>query len=136
MKTKILHPTDKNVGSRVRSRRMALGMSQTDLGDALGVTFQQIQKYEKGTNRIGAGRLHRLAEVLKVDPAFFFEGEMGQTAHTSSSPDYLTDSPDYLTEFLATSEGIALMNAFRSVPTAKLRRNVIALVQALADRDD
>jgi transcriptional regulator with XRE-family HTH domain len=115
---------------------MALGMSQTDLGDALGVTFQQIQKYEKGTNRIGAGRLHRLAEVLKVDPAFFFEGEMGQTAHTSSSPDYLTDSPDYLTEFLATSEGIALMNAFRSVPTAKLRRNVIALVQALADRDD
>jgi len=136
MKTKILHPTDKNVGSRVRSRRMALGMSQTDLGDALGVTFQQIQKYEKGTNRIGAGRLHRLAEVLKVDPAFFFEGEMVQTAHTSSSPDYLTDSPDYLTEFLATSEGIALMNAFRSVPTAKLRRNVIALVQALADRDD
>jgi transcriptional regulator with XRE-family HTH domain len=129
MRTKILHPTDKNVGSRVRSRRMVLGMSQTDLGGALGVTFQQIQKYEKGTNRIGAGRLHRLAEVLKVDPAFFFEGEMGQMAHTSPSPDYLT-------EFLATPEGLGLMNAFRSVPTAKLRRNVIALVQALADRDD
>jgi transcriptional regulator with XRE-family HTH domain len=92
MRTKILHPTDKNVGSRVRSRRMVLGMSQSDLGGALGVTFQQIQKYEKGTNRIGAGRLHRLAEVLKVDPAFFFEGEMGQMAHTSPSPDYLLNS--------------------------------------------
>jgi|SRR6185503_4128928 len=127
MTTKTMHPTDKNVGNRVRSRRMAMGMSQTDLGDAVGVTFQQIQKYEKGTNRIAASRLHRLAELLKVDPAFFFEGEMGQPAHTLSSPDYVT-------EFLATSEGTALINAFGRVPTAKLRRSVIALVQAIADR--
>ena len=126
MKTK--HPTDKHVGARVRSRRMVLGMSQTDLGTAVGVTFQHIQKYEKGTNRIGASRLHLLAEVLKVSPAFFFDGGVGQTAHTSACQDYFT-------EFLATSEGLALIKAFRSVPTAKLRRNLIALVQALADRD-
>jgi len=107
---------------------MVLGMSQTDLGAAVGVTFQQIQKYEKGTNRIGASRLHLLAEVLKVSPAFFFDGEAGQMARTSACPDYFT-------EFLATSEGLALIKAFRSVPTAKLRRNLIALVQTLADRD-
>ena len=68
------NPIDKHVGSRVRMRRMMLSMSQEKLGDALGVTFQQVQKYEKGANRIGASRLHHIARILQVPVAFFFEG--------------------------------------------------------------
>jgi transcriptional regulator with XRE-family HTH domain len=71
---KLLNPTDKHVGSRVRMRRLMLDVSQQRLGDALGLTFQQVQKYEKGTNRIGAGRLQQLAHILQVPIAFFFEG--------------------------------------------------------------
>jgi transcriptional regulator with XRE-family HTH domain len=68
------HPTDKHVGSRVRMRRLMLGRSQTQLGEALGVTFQQVQKYEKGTNRIGASRLQQISDTFQVPIGFFFEG--------------------------------------------------------------
>ena len=74
MAKKAPNPTDKHVGSRVRMRRMMLGMSQEKLGDALGLTFQQVQKYEKGTNRIGASRLQQISHILQVPVAFFFEG--------------------------------------------------------------
>jgi transcriptional regulator with XRE-family HTH domain len=121
--------TDVQVGSRLRARRMALGLSQTHLAEAMGLTFQQIQKYEKGTNRIGAGRLYQLAEVLRVDPEFFFENEIGQKPPASSPSDYFT-------EFLATPEGVALVNAFRKVPSATLRRRLLALVQKLADLEN
>lgn len=124
---RVPNAVDAQVGSRLRARRMALGLSQTNLADAIGLTFQQIQKYEKGTNRIGAGRLYQLAEVLKVDPEFFFGNEIGQKQPVSS---------DSLTAFLTTSEGIALVNAFRKLPTATLRRRLLALVQELADKDN
>jgi transcriptional regulator with XRE-family HTH domain len=126
-RTKVSDPTDSHVGKQVRLRRMALGMSQSHLGDALGLTFQQIQKYEQGTNRVSASRLHRLAEVLKVDLTFFFESEIGQGSGASSNPDYLT-------EFLVTPEAQALVKAFRKVPTARLRRSVVALIQEISDR--
>src|SRR3982074_2500536 len=74
MAKKAPNPIDKHVGSRVRMRRMMLSMSQTDLGDALGLTFQQVQKYEKGTNRVGASRLQHISQILQVPVAFFFEG--------------------------------------------------------------
>src|ERR1700678_1752014 len=74
MAKKAPNPIDKHVGSRVRMRRMMLGMSQEKLGDALGLTFQQVQKYEKGTNRIGASRLQQISHILQVPVAFFFEG--------------------------------------------------------------
>jgi transcriptional regulator with XRE-family HTH domain len=74
MLTKAPNPVDRHVGSRVRMRRMLIGMSQEKLGEALGITFQQIQKYEKGTNRIGASRLHHIARVLGVPVEFFYEG--------------------------------------------------------------
>ena len=70
----VLNPTDKHVGSRMRMQRLMLDMSQADLGDALGLTFQQVQKYEKGRNRIGAGRLQHISQILQVQVPFFFEG--------------------------------------------------------------
>src|SRR3954468_15383406 len=76
------NPIDRHVGSRVRMRRMMIGMSQERLGDALGLTFQQVQKYEKGTNRIGASRLQQIAEILQVPVSYFFEGSPGQTSRS------------------------------------------------------
>src|SRR5256714_1857091 len=104
------NPVDKHVGSRVRMRGMMLGMSQEKLGDALGLTFQQIQKYEKGTNRIGASRLQQISLILQVPVAFFFEGAPsppGRPAGLEEAP-----SPAYVTDFLATNDGLALVKAF------------------------
>src|SRR4051812_38028166 len=94
-KAKVPNPTDKHVGTRVRMRRMMLGMSQGKLGDALGLTFQQVQKYEKGTNRIGASRLQHIAHVLQVQESFFFDGapnplgEQSNVRSGASSPAYI-----------------------------------------------
>src|SRR5437667_11354289 len=103
MSTKAPNPVDKYVGSRVRMRRIMLGMSQEKLGEALGLTFQQIQKYEKGTNRVGASRLQQISEVLQVPVSFLFDGgpsgALGRDASAESA------SPAYIADFLATSEG-------------------------------
>src|ERR1700746_1929918 len=92
--------TDKHVGSRVRMRRMMLDMSQTELGNSIGLTFQQVQKYEKGTNRIGAGRLHQIARILKVPVSFFFEGSPRDGAGASEVEQ--APLPTYVADFLAT----------------------------------
>ena len=109
------NPVDKHVGSRVRMRRMMLGMSQEKLGDALGLTFQQVQKYEKGTNRIGASRLQQISHILQVPVAFFFEG--APTVHPTSRHEGMGDapSPAYVSDFLATSDGLALTKAFMRI---------------------
>src|SRR6201996_5200722 len=108
------NPTDKHVGSRVRMRRMMLGMSQEKLGDALGLTFQQVQKYEKGTNRIGASRLQQISHILQVPVAFFFEG--APALHSQpDGPATAAPSPTYVSDFLATSDGLALTKAFMRI---------------------
>ena len=129
------NPIDIHVGSRVRLRRMMLGMSQEKLGEQLGITFQQIQKYEKGTNRIGASRLQHIARVLTVPVAFFFEDAPGAPAQT---PGGLSESKsvNYIVDFLSSSEGIQLNKAFVRVKDAKLRRRIIDLVRAMAGDDD
>src|SRR6201991_2394823 len=111
MAKKAPNPTDKHVGSRVRMRRMMLGMSQEKLGDALGLTFQQVQKYEKGANRIGASRLQQMSDILQVPISFFFEGAPQQAGDPSGG---FADSPSpaYVADFLATSDGLALTKAF------------------------
>jgi transcriptional regulator with XRE-family HTH domain len=123
---KIVHPTDKHVGSRLRMRRLMLNMSQTDIADALGLTFQQVQKYEKGANRISASRLQRLGTILKVPISFFFEG----AAPAEGLPIFGKDEqwPSYVDDFLATSDGVALALAFGRIRDAKVRRAVVALV--------
>ncbi|MDP2298407.1 MAG: helix-turn-helix transcriptional regulator [Pseudolabrys sp.] len=128
MAKKIPNPIDKHVGSRVRMRRMMLGMSQEKLGDALDLTFQQVQKYEKGTNRIGASRLHHIADILQVPVAFFFEGAPGQSKLDGKAP-----SPAYVSDFLSTSDGLALTKAFMQIKNTKLRRSIVNAVEEIAD---
>src|ERR1041385_7212905 len=121
MVKKVPHPTDKHVGSRVRMRRMMLDMSQGKLADALGLTFQQVQKYEKGVNRVSASRLQQIAHILQVPVSFFFEGgpnDGGQTRRAAEAA-----SPSYLSSFLAMTEGHALVKAFIAIKDAKLRRS-------------
>ena len=115
-------------------RRMMLGMSQEKLGDGLGLTFQQVQKYEKGTNRIGASRLQQISHILQVPVAFFFEGAPhvhGQSEGMKEAP-----SPAYVADFLATSEGLALTKAFMRIKEPKVRRRIVDLVKQIAGEDD
>jgi transcriptional regulator with XRE-family HTH domain len=133
MLKKVPNPVDKHVGSRVRMRRMMLGMSQEKLGDALGLTFQQVQKYEKGTNRIGASRLQHISHILQVPVPFFFEGAPhipGQPSGIGAAP-----SPAYVSDFLASSDGLALTKAFTEIKEPKLRRCIVGLVEQIAGDD-
>src|SRR5271167_2618011 len=99
MAKKAPNPIDKHVGSRVRMRRMMLGMSQEKLGDALGLTFQQVQKYEKGTNRIGASRLQQISQILQVQVSFFFEGAPSAQLGTKTDSMGEAPSPAYVSDF-------------------------------------
>jgi transcriptional regulator with XRE-family HTH domain len=129
------NPIDKHVGSRVRMRRMMLGMSQEKLGNNLGLTFQQVQKYEKGTNRIGASRLQQISQILQVPVSFFFEGapNVGGAPRTDGMSE--APSPAYVSDFLATSDGLALTKAFMRISDSKLRRRIVDLVEQIATCD-
>ena len=131
MPKKAPNPIDKHVGSRVRMRRMMLNMCQEKVGDALGLTFQQVQKYEKGTNRIGASRLQQISQILQVPVAFFFEGAPeSPSAHAGGMQG--APSPSYVSDFLATSDGLALTKAFMRIQDGKLRRRIVDLVEQIA----
>jgi transcriptional regulator with XRE-family HTH domain len=108
-------------------RRMMLGMSQSTVADALDLTFQQVQKYEKGSNRISAGRLLRLANLLEVSVLYFFEEAPGMTTNGK------TRTPAYVSDLLTTKTGVAMAQAFRRIRKAHLRRSIVVLVQAIAD---
>ena len=132
MSTKTPDSVDRHVGSRVRVRRLMLGMSQEKLGEALGLTFQQVQKYEKGTNRVGASRIQQISEILQVPVSFLFEGSptgISKIEGLSEAP-----SPAYVSDFLATSEGLALIRAFTRISDAKLRRSIVNMVEQIAAR--
>jgi transcriptional regulator with XRE-family HTH domain len=111
---------------------MMLSLSQEKLGGALGLTFQQVQKYEKGTNRIGASRLQQISHILQVPVAFFFEG-----APTAAHGEGMSEapSPSYVSDFLATSDGLALTKAFMEIKEPKLRRRIVDLVEEIAGRN-
>jgi transcriptional regulator with XRE-family HTH domain len=126
------NPIDRHVGSRVRMRRMMLGMSQGKLGDALSLTFQQVQKYEKGTNRMGASRLQQIAHILQVPVTFFFEGAPDFGDEQTRPAGDPAPSPAYVSDFLATTDGLALTKAFMRIRDAKLRRSIVALLEQIA----
>ena len=127
-----LNPIDKYVGSRVRMGRRKLNMSQTDLGNALGLTFQQVQKYEKGSNRVSASRLQQLSKILQVPVPFFFEGAPASIGWPAANESADAPSPSFVSDFLATSEGMDLVRAFTCVEDAKLRRAIVRLVEQIA----
>jgi transcriptional regulator with XRE-family HTH domain len=127
MAKKLPNPIDKHVGSRLRMRRMMLGMSQTNLGDALGITFQQVQKYESGANRISASRLQHISHILQVPVPFFFEGAPDQPRGAGGPA-----TPAYVSEFLSSTDGMALVKGFTKIKEAKLRRRVVQLVEEIA----
>jgi transcriptional regulator with XRE-family HTH domain len=126
---KLVHPTDKHVGNRMRMRRLMLHKSQSDVANALGLTFQQLQKYENGTNRISASRLQVLCAILQVPVSFFFEGAPQEPKLPVLGSD--EQSPSYVNEFLATSDGVALALAFGRIRDPKVRRAIVALVEQI-----
>ena len=130
-KAKQANSTDAYVGQRIRLQRMAVGMSQDRLGELLDLTFQQIQKCEKGTNRIGAGRLFEVAGILGVPVSFFYEGANAQTGGFTKDQE-----PQPVMEFLASGEGLQLNIAFMRINDVKIRRGVLNLVRQLADGGD
>jgi transcriptional regulator with XRE-family HTH domain len=133
MVKRIANPVDKHVGSRVRMRRKMLGMTQEKLGNGLGITFQQVQKYENGANRIGAGRLQHISNLLQVPVPFFFEGAphlAGQPNESGEAP-----SPAYVFEFLATTDGLSLTKAFMLIKERSMRRRIVELVEQIAGNE-
>ena len=121
---------DAHIGSRVRLRRMTVGVSQEQLGEALGLTFQQIQKYEKGQNRIGAGRLYRIAQVLSTPIDYFFEGL--PSAAQSVDPEAVVERSADIQSFIASPDGYALALAFQKIPDHVTRRRIIDLVSTIS----
>jgi len=126
------NPIDIHVGKRVRMRRLMLDMSQETLAEALGLTFQQVQKYEKGSNRVGASRLKKISEVLQVPVSFFFEG----LANRGAGKERGTEAWDYVADFVASADGLALSRSFSRIRNAKLRRSIIDLVERAAGLPD
>lgn len=128
------NPIDIHVGSRIRLRRNMLGMSQEKLGEMLGITFQQIQKYEKGTNRVGASRLQAISSFLNVPVAYFFEDAPGQDEAAGGFAE--DDGTAYVSEFLSSSEGVQLTRSFLKIKDQKVRRRIIDLIKTLASEED
>jgi transcriptional regulator with XRE-family HTH domain len=126
MRIKTPNPIDRHVGARIRMQRMVRGMSQTKMGNAVGVTFQQVQKYEKGVNRVGASRLQQIASVLKVPPDFFFDGASAKAVTNVSAETTLIEG------FISSRDGVALSKAFTKISDQKMRRSIVSLVEQIA----
>jgi transcriptional regulator with XRE-family HTH domain len=129
------NPMDIHVGSRVRLRRMVIGMSQEKLGEKMGLTFQQIQKYEKGTNRIGASRLFQLSQIMDVPVQFFFEDAPLHVAnrHAAVAGFHESKTEAFLLDFLNSRDGLELNRAFVKITDPKVRKRVVELVRALSE---
>jgi transcriptional regulator with XRE-family HTH domain len=118
------HPVDRHVGLRIRMRRKEMGVSQERLAEALGITFQQVQKYERGANRVSASKLWEIATALRTPVAYFYEG-LGETARGARGA--------AAQEFMLTSEGLELMSAFPRIADPAVRRKLVELVSAVAE---
>jgi transcriptional regulator with XRE-family HTH domain len=120
-------PVDRHIGARIRTRRTLIGMSQEKLGEALGLTFQQVQKYEKGTNRVGSGRLQDIGDILGVAVTYFFEGQEGERKAQEGSP-----IDQAIEEFLARKDSLELVSAFNAITNPAIRRALVDLASASA----
>lgn len=129
------NPIDAYVGNRMRLRRMLIGLSQEKMGEMLGLTFQQVQKYEKGVNRIGAGRLYQIADILSVPINYFYDGFVGQDDRVPSVANDDTATKPVM-DFLSSGEGLQLTLAFMRIKDGKVRKRVIDLIKSLSDGMD
>jgi transcriptional regulator with XRE-family HTH domain len=120
-----MNPRDIEVGRRIRARRMQLGLSQTALGNQLDITFQQVQKYEKGTNRVGAGRLQEIAQFLQVPVGFFFDPVAGVSAANQK-----------IFGFLDTAHSLRLVHAFSRIRDKRVQHSIVKLVENIADNKE
>jgi transcriptional regulator with XRE-family HTH domain len=129
------NPIDVHVGTRVRLRRTLLGMSQEKLGDALGLTFQQVQKYERGANRIGASRLFDLSRVLDVPVSFFFDDIKAETIEAAQAEPGLREQPSasYEPDPMMRRETLELVRAYYRIPDTQIRRRLFDLTKAIAN---
>lgn len=127
MRTKLPDPVDVHVGKRIKMRRMMLDLSQSDLGNKSRITFQQIQKYEKGINRVSASRLQEFAKCLDVPVSFFFEGLSSNGTKLKNAPE------DLAQQLLVTRDGIDLVKAFVSIADKALRRSIVTMVEEIAN---
>ena len=132
---------DAHVGSRVRLRRMLIGMSQEKLGELLGLTFQQVQKYEKGANRIGASRLYDISSILGVPVSYFFDDIQGEAAASAKRPNGLgatadVDAGPYMMEFVSSAEGFQLVRAFTKITDPRVRKRMLELVKSLTGEEE
>jgi transcriptional regulator with XRE-family HTH domain len=135
-KPKRANPVDVHVGNRMRLRRMLIGMSQERLGELMGLTFQQIQKYEKGVNRVGASRLYTLANVLSVPVQFFYD-ELPMPSGKAREPAFAEPETEaFIYDFLNTREGLELNRAFMRISDPKVRRGIVNLVRTLSGAPD
>ena len=121
---------DTHIGQKIRTRRILMGLSQTELADAAGISFQQIQKYEKGSNRVGASRLQQFSETLGVPPSYFFEG-VPIVGKKQPAPQEGELSEGTIVSFLGTREGAALVRAFMAIKQKPIRQNAITLLETL-----
>ncbi len=125
---------DVEVGARIRLKRKLIGMSQQSLAGKLGVTFQQVQKYEKGTNRVGASRLSQIATALDVPMSYFFDGNQGERQDDDNP--HITRETDEVALFLSSTEGFNLNRAFMRIPSAAVRQKVVLLVKSVARAEE
>jgi transcriptional regulator with XRE-family HTH domain len=133
MATKSPNPTDAHVGSQIRMRRQELGMSQEKLANGLGLTFQQVQKYEKGANRVGASRLQAIAAILQVPISFFFEDASPSSTRKKAGHG---PSDDFVTDFLRSADSHTLIKAFQRIKAADVRRSIVHMVEAISNSRD
>jgi transcriptional regulator with XRE-family HTH domain len=131
---------DAHVGSRVRLRRMLIGMSQEKLGELLGLTFQQVQKYEKGANRIGASRLYDISQILGVPVSYFFDDvpadSTARRATNGAAASTDVDAGPYMMEFVSSAEGFQLVRAFTKITDPRVRKRMLELVKSLTGEEE
>ena len=128
------NPVDLHVGGRVRMRRKMLGVSQERLAEALGLTFQQVQKYERGANRVSASKLYEIARFLGAPVAYFFEGLSDPSVKGAPSADEVSEQ--FVHDFLMTPEGLELAASFPRIKRGRLRRRILDLVRSLVEDEE
>jgi transcriptional regulator with XRE-family HTH domain len=126
------NPVDLHVGARIRMRRKMLGVSQEKLAEELGLTFQQVQKYERGANRVSASKLYEIARALSAPVSYFFDGLSDPTANVSSAP---AGAEQFMHDFLMSPEGLELAAAFPKIKRGRVRRRLLDLVRCMIEEE-